>query len=67
MSFVRPQIDHPVKRFGPADQPFDGADSTGWHVTLRDEDGELESLAGPFQMWSEAMARYRDLMKGVLP
>jgi hypothetical protein len=45
--------DPPVKHFG---GDYDGASANGWHVTMRDNEGELESLAGPFASWGEAMS-----------
>jgi hypothetical protein len=45
-------LDPPVKHFG---ESYNGIDASGWHVTLRDDNGELESLGGPFPTWGDAM------------
>lgn len=66
MSLTDPVRDHPVKRFGGADEPYDGVSAVGWHVVLRDENGELESLSGPHETWHKAMAAFRDLLGGTL-
>jgi len=57
-------LDHPIKHFG---TQYDGASADGWHVTLRDHTGELESLAGPYREWAEAHSAYAALMRGERP
>jgi hypothetical protein len=59
-TFTRTPHDPPVKHFG---VQYDGVSADGWHVTLRDDEGKLESLAGPFASWGEAMSDLAERLK----
>lgn len=50
----------PIQRIG--DGKYDGASANGWHVVLRRDDGELESLSGPWETPNEAATEYARLV-----
>lgn len=41
---------------------YDGCSANGWHVVTRRPDGELESLAGPFETPNAAAVEYAEMV-----
>ena len=55
------KFESPVKRVG---GQFDGCTPNGWHVMLRRDDGELESLYGPVDNPNDACVALVKLING---